>query len=151
MPFEVENITKYYVSFPTDEEAICRFGRAISVPERIQIIRILQKKPQSIFELSQILNLPISSVSLHVKILEEANILRIEYKPALKGHKKLCSLEMIHSTIHFDTNIAEQVDDITLSMPVGGYHECNISKGYMANETSFIFRESNCQNLLFSF
>ena len=150
MKSKVENITNYFVSNPLDEEAICRLGRAISVPERIKIIRILQKNPYSIFELSQILDLPVSSVSFHIKSLEEAKLIRVEYKPALKGHKKLCSIEMINSTIFFCAEAIDDNDDIILDMPVGGYYDCNITKGYMADEQDFIFRENNCSNFLFT-
>ncbi len=146
----VGNITHYSIADPFEEGTICCFGKAISAPERIRILRTLQKKPLSVFELSKLLDLPLSSVSFHIKILEEAKLIRVEYKPALKGHKKLCSLEMIYSVVHFATPEIEENDDITIDMPVGCYHDLNISKGYMADEKAFIFRESNFETLLFS-
>jgi predicted transcriptional regulator len=104
-----------------------------------------------VFELSQLLNLSISSTAFHIKALEDAKLIRIEYKPALKGHKKLCSIEMIRASIHFCTEINEdETNEITIDMPVGAYYDCNISKGYMANETDFIFREDDFNHFLFT-
>ena len=75
---EAENILNYRLSDPTDERDICRLGRALSVPERLKILRVLQEKPYSIVEIASLLDLPVSSVSFHVNVLEEAKLIRIE-------------------------------------------------------------------------
>ena len=135
---EAENIINYKLSDPTHEKDICRLGRALSVPDRLQILRVLQDKPYSVIEISSMLGLPVSSVSFHVKVLEEAKLIRIEYKPAQKGHMKLCSLGTILSTVFF-TKVKETVEDeIKVELPVGCYSECKVSKAYMADGKGFI-------------
>lgn len=147
---ETENIINYTISNPTDEPALCRLGRALSVPERIRILRILQNKPCSVNEVATALDLPISSVSFHIKVLEEAKLIRIEYKPAPKGHMKLCSIGTILSTLFFTKPQKETEKEITVEMPVGCYSECNVSKAYMAADTGFIFREGSSPYMLFT-
>ena len=147
---EAENIINYKLSDPTHEKDICRLGRALSVPDRLQILRVLQDKPYSVIEISSMLGLPVSSVSFHVKVLEEAKLIRIEYKPAQKGHMKLCSLGTILSTVFF-TKVKETVEDeIKVELPVGCYSECKVSKAYMADGKGFIFRENSSSYMLFA-
>ncbi len=147
---EAENIFNYAISNPADEKEICRLGRALSVPERIRIMRVLQDKPCSVNEIAKILDQPISSVSFHVKVLEEAKLIRVEYKPARKGHLKLCSIGTIYSTISF-TKIKEELEkELSVEMPVGCYSECNVSKAYMADDKGFIFRENSSAYMLFT-
>ncbi len=147
---ETENILIYDIANPADESDICRLGRALSVPERIQILRSLQDKPHNIMELSSILDIPISSVSFHVGVLEEARLIRIEYKPAPKGHMKLCSLGTIYSKVSFTKAKEEDNSEITVDMPVGCYSKCEVSKAYMADESGFIFRENAAAYMLFT-
>lgn len=147
---EAENILNYRLSDPTDERDICRLGRALSVPERLKILRVLQEKPYSIVEIASLLDLPVSSVSFHVNVLEEAKLIRIEYKPAQKGHMKLCSLGTILSTVFF-TKVKETVEDeIKVEVPVGCYSRCEVSKAYLADGNGFIFRENSSSYMLFS-
>ncbi len=146
---EAENIIDYAISNPADEKDICRLGRALSVPERIKIMRVLQERPHSIMEIAAALDLPVSSVSFHINVLEEARLIRIEYKPAPKGHMKLCSIGTIYSTVSF-TKVKEwEESEITVELPVGCYSQCNVSKSYMADDAGFIFRESASSYMLF--
>ena len=143
---EAENIINYKLSDPTHEKDICRLGRALSVPDRLQILRVLQDKPYSVIEISSMLGLPVSSVSFHVKVLEEAKLIRIEYKPAQKGHMKLCSLGTILSTVFF-TKVKETVEDeIKVELPVGCYSECKVSKAYMADGNDHLANHNQTQS-----
>ena len=81
----------YNLSDLNQIDEITSIFRALSVKERIQILHLIQNKPMTIRELSQKLNLPISSVTQHTNVLSDAHLIYIEYKPNQKGLVKLCS------------------------------------------------------------
>ncbi len=76
---EIENIE--------DTNEIALFGRALSQPVRIEILRLLNKKPRLVSEIAQILGLQLSSVAFHVKVMEEAGLLTYDY--STKGKSSL--------------------------------------------------------------
>lgn len=61
-----------------DTNQIALLGRALSSPVRIEILRLLNQKPRLVSEIAEILNLQVSSATIHLKILEEANLIVIE-------------------------------------------------------------------------
>ena len=146
-----ENTLVYTITKADEDEEICKLGRALSSPGRIQILRLLTQKPMNLVEIAARLNLPISSVAFHINALEEAKLVQIEYKPSQKGHMKLCSTGTIKAIISFTQESKEEyVDEVKVEMPVGNYVECNITKGYLVGKNNFIFREQSSQNMLFA-
>lgn len=61
-----------------DANQIALIGRALSSPIRIEILRLLNKKPMLASEISEVLNIQVSSALVHLKILEDAELLSIE-------------------------------------------------------------------------
>lgn len=61
-----------------DTNKIALLGRALSSPIRIEILRLLNKKPMLASEIAETLNLQVSSALVHLKILEEAELLVVE-------------------------------------------------------------------------
>ena len=41
-------------------------------------------------EIAEFLNIPASSMTLHVQVLEEAELIHTELKPGIRGSMKLC-------------------------------------------------------------
>lgn len=69
-----------YLRIPDEDDTnkIALLGRALSSPIRIEILRLLNKKPMLASEIADALNLQVSSALVHLKILEEADLLLIE-------------------------------------------------------------------------
>ena len=145
-----QGISIYSITKEKDINKVCKLGRAISSPERLSILNLIQEKPYNMLELSAKLNIPISSVSFHIKALEDANLIRIDYKPAQKGHMKLCSLKNIRAIINFTKQMETEENAIITELPVGLYSEFNISNGYLASDKGFIFRENFSSFMLFT-
>lgn len=56
-----------------DVQQMSLVARALSVPQRVEMLRLLgENNIMSISELAQRLELPVSSTSMHISILEEA-------------------------------------------------------------------------------
>ena len=144
-----ENELIYSILDSRDAEYIAKVGRALSSSQRIKILRTLSKHPMNLLEISDLLKMPMSSVSFNVDILEDAKLINIEYKPATKGHMKLCSLNK--TSIHILMELPEEEinKDITVEMPVGCYSVANFEEGYLVGDKGFIYREKDCPQSIF--
>lgn len=57
---------------------ISLIGKALSAPIRIQILRLINKKPRLLTNIADELNLQFSSAAFHLKVLEEAGLITVE-------------------------------------------------------------------------
>ena len=64
---------------PSDHAALAKIARALSVDVRLEILKYMLNRSVSLSEISKSLNLPISSVSRHIDILEDAGLIVINY------------------------------------------------------------------------
>jgi predicted transcriptional regulator len=105
-----------------DPETLCRVAHALSAPTRIDVIRLLGKSSKNVGEIANILDLPMSSAALAVKVLEEAGLIRSEMQPGQRGAMKICSRTLDTFSVRLEP--APDVADssvILLEMPIGGY------------------------------
>ncbi len=75
-----------------EPEYLTRVCHALSSKLRIEIIRALENKTLSCLELSRKLDYPLSTISVNVRVLEEAGVIYTKLLPARNGSKKLCTL-----------------------------------------------------------
>ena len=117
----------FNISDPNQTDEIVAISRALSVKERIQILHLIQNKPMTIKELSQCLGLPISSVTQHTNVLNEAHLIYIEYKPNQKGFVKLCSKTLNSMKIIFEDWFSQDnVEETIFEIPIGNFSEFNV-------------------------
>lgn len=65
--------------------------RALSNEQRLQILRCFQDREMNLREIAHELGMPVSSVGVHVAILEEAGLIRCETRPGARGNVKSCT------------------------------------------------------------
>ncbi|MBQ8685103.1 MAG: transcriptional regulator, partial [Clostridia bacterium] len=81
-----------------------------------------------IYEISKTLNIPISTVSNHISILEEAKILFVSTQQGVKKHVKMCNRQITSILFNFAGMIAEESPlSFSTEMPVGQFVEADIS------------------------
>ena len=103
-------------------DKICEVARALSIPARVEIMRMLSKTSMSVNEISEALDLPMSTVALHVNVLEEAGLLLCVQQPGIRGSKKVCSRRIDFVQFDFVEKINLEVDNkIVVNMPIGYY------------------------------
>src|SRR5690554_3705024 len=111
-----------------DPEESMHVLKGLASPVRIRILKLLHEQgSQNINEIARILELPQSTVSANVSILEEADLIRSDIVKARKGNQKIC-----HS--NFDEVVIAFKDDVTparsghieVSMPLGLYTSCEV-------------------------
>ncbi len=107
---------------------LVKIGKAFASETRVAILNILMERPMNLSEIAAQLNLPISSVAMHINILDEAGLLLISCIPGIRGSQKICSIKVdsVHIEIFATLNHARK-QTTSYSMPIGNYFAFDIS------------------------
>lgn len=95
---------------------------ALASNVRIRIIQLLSKNKMSIKELAQALGLSSAIVTMHIRKLEEANIIKTEKV----GQSKISSLKVDHIDINFPEKIFNAFDVQENDIPIGLYTDYHV-------------------------
>lgn len=103
-------------------ESLARIARALSSPVRLAVIRALGQRSMSVGELSKALDVPMSTMALAVRTLEEAGLVVSIAQPGSHGMLKLCSRKLDTLAV---TLVAPDSEDrphaLELHIPIGSY------------------------------
>ncbi len=112
---------------PAHHESITKIGKALSSPVRLKILDMLRNNARSLQEIAEIMNIPLSSAALHVKTLEEAQLIVTETQPGVHGSMRVCtcSLQSFHLET-FDASIDSVNKSLSMDMPIGNYYACDV-------------------------
>jgi predicted transcriptional regulator len=100
-------------------------GLASSV--RVKVLKLLHTKgPLNVNDIAAALELPQSTVSSNVQILEDAGLIRTETQKARKGNQKICHSTFDEVLVMFKQDIKPS-SEIEVSMPLGLYTSCDVS------------------------
>ena len=103
-------------------EALLKIAKALSAELRVRIIAELSRHSLSVGELARILDVPMSSVALAVRVLEEADLIRCDTQPGTHGALKICNRKIDTVSIElFDSEAMEDQQTVSIEMPIGGY------------------------------
>ncbi len=110
-----------------EHELITKIARALSVKERVMILKDVLTCSKNIPTISKELNIPESSVTRHVEVLADAGLIYISYLPGIKGHVKYLSQAILDVSISLEplqTVISD--DEFSIEMPLGMFANCDI-------------------------
>lgn len=110
-----------------DVESVCDLGKALSSPVRIQILHLLDEENMIIGEIARALHIPASSTAFHLKILEQAGLVRMEEQPGSRGLTKLCTRKLDSLTLDLRNRHREIAQVYSVEMPVGAFSNCKVS------------------------
>lgn len=112
-----------------DPEKDMHVIKGLAAPARISVLKLLRRKGAlNVKEIGEILDLPQSTVSLSVQLLEDAGLIRTESQRARKGNQKVCTSIYDEVVILFGDAAEERRNDaIEVAMPVGLYTACDVS------------------------
>ncbi|MFV0503475.1 MAG: ArsR/SmtB family transcription factor [Lachnospirales bacterium] len=123
-------------------EKLCNIGKALSSADRINIMDILRVRWMSIVEIAEILNIPVSSVAFHVKILEKAGLVITESKPGIRGTQRACFCGVQNININILRKETKPNSSLEIPMPVGSFYDFNVEATCgMANEVDNLILE----------
>lgn len=109
-----------------DPKRLYAVSRALGSEIRIQIMQLLDECSMNVVELAQKLDVPVSTVSNHVVILEEADLIRTERQNGIRGVMKLCSRKKDQIFITLGKTSQGGVESLFQNMPIGQYTDCKI-------------------------
>lgn len=103
--------------------------KALGSKPRMQILELLRDRVLNVSEISEALDIPLSTTNLHIRNLENAGLLMSELKPGERGVQKVCSrvydLVVIQLPHGRPSSAAEQVVEQT--MPIGSFVACQVA------------------------
>jgi predicted transcriptional regulator len=109
-----------------DAGRINNAAKALSSPIRLEIIKTLYRYSLNINEIAEKLSIPASSAAMHIRVLEQAELVTTEPQPGTRGNMKLCSIRNDFITIRL-RDIDEVLDKIkSVSMPLGAYTDFEV-------------------------
>lgn len=144
-----------------ETEALTALGKALSSEVRLEILQLLYGQSMIIGEIAKKMNLPPSSTAFHLKLLEDAGLIRMETQPGTRGTTKLCTRSADHITINLVKRNADIDELFSAEMPVGAYCSCRVTPtcglrsvsgtiGHEDREYCFYFPERMDAGLLWS-
>ncbi|MBD8065253.1 helix-turn-helix domain-containing protein [Devosia sp. PTR5] len=112
-----------------DPEENIEVLKGLASPIRVRILKALHAEgPLNGNELAERLDLPQSTVSTNIQILETAGLIRTETQKARKGNQKICHSTFDEVLVMFKEAIAPLGDNvIKVAMPLGLYTSCEVS------------------------
>lgn len=105
----------------TTEKKFLPVFKALASDVRLDIIKLLSSQSMNIKDIASALNLSSAIITMHIKKLEEANIIRCETINLNGGRQKRCILDMTSLEIAFPCSSEMQHDYHTFSLPIGHY------------------------------
>ncbi|MEC0238809.1 helix-turn-helix domain-containing protein [Paenibacillus dokdonensis] len=128
-----------------DPDKLASVAHALSTRSRIDILQLLVSHKLNVIEIAEALNLPVSTVASHIKVLEGAKLIHTEMLPASRGAMKVCSpnYEGIHIALNMKRRIPKgELNHYEVEMPIGHYSDCEVSPTCgMASAKSVILNE----------
>lgn len=120
-------------------------AKALGSEIRLQMLKVIEKRPMNISEVAEQVGIPISTTAAHIRTLEEAGLVVTQSLPGLRGHQKVCGLRMEQVDFILKTQGQEDVPNILfLDMPIGNYFDCQVEAPCgIVSETNFIAQEDN--------
>jgi predicted transcriptional regulator len=132
-----------------DQKKLRKVARALSSEVRLQIISLLSKQNMNINQLAESIGIPMSTAASHIKVLEEAELILTELRPASRGAMKVCTrnFDDVHIKLNTSKNYAGEYENYEIEMPIGQYTDFSVSPTCgMANHDGLIIQEDDPVN-----
>ncbi len=112
-----------------DPEENIEVLKGLASPVRVRILKLLHVHgPLNGNDIADRLDLPQSTVSTNIQILETAGLIRTETQKARKGNQKICHSTFDEVLVMFKEDISPlRSNFIEVAMPLGLYTSCEVS------------------------
>lgn len=117
-----------YVEYSLDElDKVSALGKALSSPIRLEMLQLLYEESLIIGEIAKKMNLPASSTAFHLKILEQAGLIRMEEQPGTRGTMKLCTRKVDNISLGLLKRKKDINEMFSMEMPIGAFSSCQVA------------------------
>ncbi len=101
--------------------------KSLASDRRLEILRYLGGHSCSVNEIAEALDMPPSTVTMHVNLLEKAGLIRTELKPASRGLQKICVRLYDQLLIALPGGELPDENTLDIAMPIGAYVDCRVA------------------------
>jgi predicted transcriptional regulator len=100
--------------------------KALASERRLAILRYLSdfSSGVSVNEIAEAMEMPTSTATMHVNVLESAGLIRTELQPASRGLQKICMRVYNQLIVQLPTTAQLEKSSIDITMPIGAYTDC---------------------------
>jgi predicted transcriptional regulator len=95
--------------------------KALGSDRRLAILDLLGANTCSVLEIAEALDLPQSTATQHINILENAGLIKTDLQPAKRGLQKICARVFDQIVIELPGERAHEETASSISMPIGAY------------------------------
>lgn len=102
-------------------EQVVTVLKSLASEWRLRILRELGTETRSVGQIACSLGIPAVTATMHIKALEEANLIVTKLVPATRGLRKVCSRTFDQVVIDLPSLDPDPVDSVEVAMPIGAY------------------------------
>jgi predicted transcriptional regulator len=95
--------------------------KALGSETRLEILRFLSAHTCTLLEIAEALDLPPSTATLHINVLEKAGLIQTDLRPATRGLQKVCARVYDRIVIQLPADTQREEPVVEISMPVGAF------------------------------
>ncbi len=95
--------------------------KALGSETRLEILRFLSAHTCSVLEIAEALNLPASTATLHINVLEKAGLIQTDLRPATRGLQKVCARAYDRIVIQLPADLDREETTVEVLMPIGAF------------------------------
>jgi predicted transcriptional regulator len=111
----------FHVDADSSDETVVSLLKALASLPRWHILQALSEGSLTVIEVSQALDMPLSTVAAQIKILEDAGFVRTELRPASHGLQKVCFRTYDSLLLQLPYLPSLLSNSVEVEMPVGAY------------------------------
>jgi predicted transcriptional regulator len=100
--------------------------KALGSETRLEILRFLSAHTCSVLEIAEALDLPPSTATLHINVLEKAGLIQTDLRPATRGLQKVCARAFDRIVIQLPADTEREENAVEVSMPIGAFVNVDI-------------------------
>ena len=93
------DMSRYMYLSIFEEERMAKVTAALNAKVRRDILRLVVQNSYNITEIAKILQIPVSTVAFHVNNLQEADLVNVQIKSAIRGSSKIISRKIDEITV----------------------------------------------------
>lgn len=116
---------------PENSDVTALVCKALSSEVRLKILSLLPGTPKNISDLANALNIPMSTMTTHIRLLEEAKLISVTSSPGSRGMQKRCGSIVNKILLSFSMDDLPQKPASSLlteeEMPVGNYFDYEVT------------------------
>ena len=100
--------------------------KALGSATRLEILRFLSAHTCTLLEIAEALDLPPSTATLHINVLEKAGLIETNLSPATRGLQKVCARVYDRIVIQLPAAAEREETTVEVSMPIGAFVDVHI-------------------------